>query len=79
MKSAGSQENRLWASRAWLLQNFGMPQRQLDRAVDQGFVRTAKFGEARQAARLYFVPDVERFMMNESAGRTHARVAGSKR
>ncbi len=68
-----------WVPRRWVLTRFGLPARVFDRAVAEGFVRSAKFGESQQAARVFFVADVQRYMLAISAGRTPNRVAGTTR
>ena len=56
-----------------------MPHRAFERAVADGFVRSAKFGSMRQAARLYLVRDVDNFLMAVATGREPKRVAGMVR
>ncbi len=78
MSSLGEPQQK-WAPRRWILDRFGLPVRVFDRAVAEGYVRSAKFGETQQAARLFFVPDVERLMLAVAAGRAPLRVAGTFR
>lgn len=61
--------SRRWASRHWILEQFGMPIRAFDRAVVDGHIRSVKFGETRQAARVFLIRDCERFMLKLAAGR----------
>lgn len=50
-------------------QSFGIPIRAFDRAVADGLIRNAKFGESCHAARLFLVRDCERYLMELAAGR----------
>jgi hypothetical protein len=68
-----------WAPRRWILDRYHLPVRALDRAVAAGWVRTCKWSESRQGARQFFVPDVERLLLELAAGRTPTRVAGRLR
>jgi hypothetical protein len=71
--------NPRWAPRRWILDHFGLPIRAFDRAIADGYIRSAKFGDSRQAARVFLVQDCERYMLELAAGRTPRRVVGRSR
>lgn len=64
------------ALRRWILDHFGLPIRAFDRAVADGYIRSAKFGETRQSARVFLVQDCERYKMALAAGRKPMRTIG---
>jgi hypothetical protein len=65
-----------WAPRRWVLEKFQIPVRQLDRAAAEGLIRTVKFGERAQSARLFKTSDIEAWLDALSAGRTPRRIGG---
>lgn len=67
--SATRRPDPKWAPRRWILQQFGLPVRAFESAVTNGFVRSAKFGERNQSARVFNVADAAAYLEAISEGR----------
>ena len=59
----------VWVSRRDVLSRYRIPVRHLDQATATGIVRTVKFSETQQGARLYRVSDLEAWLTALSQGR----------
>lgn len=63
-----------WASRRWILERYSLPIRKFEEAVGNGVVRSVKFSESRQGARVFLISDVEKLMLALAAGRKPSRM-----
>ena len=68
-----------WARRDDIFDMFGIPVRKFQRLVHEGYVRSVKFGDTQQAARVYRVADVEDALQALAEGRQPRRPTGNRR
>lgn len=62
-----------WADRRTILRLFSIPQRKLDGLYGIGAIRSAKFGNKQQSARVYRVADVDAALTALAEGREPRR------
>lgn len=79
MNTVVVQASPQWLRKRDVLRMFNVGYRKLDHWTDSGYVRHIKFSDGiQQAAKLYYVPDLEDLMLKLSAGYTpqikHGRV-----
>lgn len=72
------QTAKLWAKRVYVREVLSLSDRKLDEVVTDGFVRTVKDGEAQQAPRLFFVPDIETYLLTVAEGGVPERPVGKR-
>ena len=65
-----------WQTKSFILNNYHIGHRHLEKWAANGFVRTAKLDERQQGRRIYAVADVSATILAISEGREPQRVAG---
>ena len=58
----------LWMDAKEIAEKIGLPEARLREFYEADYVRSAKFGDSRQAARKYHRPDVEQALLRIASG-----------
>ncbi|KXB06565.1 hypothetical protein AKJ51_03440 [candidate division MSBL1 archaeon SCGC-AAA382A20] len=65
-----------WADKHAILLMFDLPSRKFKKLVEDGSIRSVKWGEKRQSSRIYKVEDVENALQAKAEGKKVPRPGG---